>query len=128
MTETGKTVAGAVAMTVVLAAAAGLALWQGGDDPARRQAVCLAAGAVGLGGLGGWLVGRWSRGRPAAVAVAGSLGATLVRLTPSLAALVWVATTRGPVRAAGAATLVVVFYLAVLATEVLATMILSRKG
>jgi hypothetical protein len=121
MTETGKTVAGAVAMTVVLAAAAGLALWQGGDDPARRQ-------AVGLGGLGGWLVGRWSRGRPAAVAVAGSLGATLVRLTPSLAALVWVATTRGPVRAAGAATLVVVFYLAVLATEVLATMILSRKG
>jgi hypothetical protein len=128
MTETGKTLVGAVLMAAVLAAAAGFALWRGGDDPARRQAVALAAATAGVGGLGGWFVGRWSRGRPAAIAVAGSLGAILVRSFLPLATLAWLTPSGGALRAAGAAGLVVAFYLAVLATDVLATIISGRKG
>jgi len=127
MTEIGKTVGGGAVMAAVLAAAAGLALWQGGDDPVRRQAVALAAATAGVGGLSGWFVGRWSRGRPAATAVAGSLGAILVRSVPPLVALAWITTSGGALRTAGAAELVVAFYLTTLATDVLGTIIGSRK-
>ncbi len=128
MSEVGKTFAGAAAITAVVAGAAAVALWQGGEDPIRRQAVALAAATAGVGGLAGWFVGRWSRGRPAATAVAGSLGAILVRMVPPLVALAWLTTSGGALRAAGAAGLVVAFYLAVLATDVLATMIGGWKG
>jgi len=113
MTETGKTVGGAVLMAAVLGVAAGLALWQGGGDPDRRKAVMF--------------VGRWSRGRPAATAVAASLGVTLVRSMPPLVALAWLTTSGGALRAAGAAGLVVAFYLLLLATDVLVTIISGLK-
>ncbi len=128
MSETGKAVAGGLLMAAVLAAAAGVALWHDGDDPARRQAVALAAATAGVGGLAGWFVGRWSRGQPAATAVAGSLGAILVRSVPPLVALAWITTSGGALRGAGAAGLVVAFYLAVLAPDVLATIIDGWKG
>ncbi len=128
MSEFGKTCVGAAAMIAVVTLAAAVALWRGGDDPIRRQAVALAAATAGVGGLAGWFVGRWSRGRPAATAVAGSLGAGLVRSVPALVALAWITTSGGALRGAGAAGLVVAFYLAVLATDVLATMIGGRKA
>lgn len=128
MTEAGKTVGGAIGLAAVLATAAGLAFWSVGPDPARRRAVALAAAAVGSGALAGWFVGRASRGRPAATAVAGSLGVTVVRLTPPLITLAWLTTAGGEaLKAAGAGEWVVVFYLLLLATDVLATIIGGRK-
>lgn len=128
MTETGKTVGGAVSIAAVLATATGFALWQAGHQPARRQAVALAAAAVGSGALAGWFVGRASRGRPAATAVAGSLGVTVVRLTPPLVTLAWITTSEGSaLRAAGAGEWIVVFYLLLLATDVLLTIIGGQK-
>ena len=128
MNETGKTVGGAVLMAAVLGVAAGLALWQGGGDPDRREAVMLAVAVVGSGALAGWFVGRWSRGRPAATAVAASLGVTLVRSMPPLVTLAWLTTSGGALRVAGAAGLVVAFYLLLLATDVLVTIIGGMKS
>lgn len=126
MKHSGLTIAGIGLFLIVLAVAAAVALSGAGQDAARLQAVALAAATTGAGGIGAWLATRWSRGRPAGPAVAGSLGATLIRTTPPLVALAWSTTSGGSLREAGADGLIVAFYLAVLATQFFLTMIESR--
>lgn len=127
MSEPWRTIAGSGLFLLVLAVAAAVSLAGAGQDPARWQAVALAAATTGAGAIGGWIVSRWSRGRAAGTAVAGGLAATLVRVAPPLVALAWTTTSGGPLREAGAPGLVVAFYLALLATQVLATIIGARK-
>ena len=118
MSEPSKTAAGLAVLFAVLAAAMAVA-WAGGEpSPARWQAILLAAGTAGSGSVAAWLVARWSRGRTAATAVAGGLGGTLLRLAPPLAALAWITTSEGAMREAGAAGLVVSFYLVLLAATI----------
>ncbi|MFM8413870.1 MAG: hypothetical protein ACKOCX_04010 [Planctomycetota bacterium] len=127
MSDPGRTSAVIGLFLVVLAVAVAVALAAPGQDPARWQAVALAATTTGAGALGGWLVSRWSRGQPAGTAVAGGLGATFVRTTPPLVALAWVTTSGGALLRAGAAGLIVAFYLALLATQLFVTIIEARK-
>lgn len=127
MNQPGRSVAGIGLLLLVLAVAVAVALAILGRDPAQVQAVALAAATTGAGAIGGWLVSRWSRGQPAGTAVAAGLGATLVRTTPPLVALAWVTTSGGAIRDAGAAGLIVGFYLALLATQLFVTIIEARK-
>jgi len=112
------TLAGAGLLAAVLAVAAGIALAIGDTGPAQRQAVGFAAVVVMSGSLGGWLTARWGRGRSPGIAAATATAATLVRLTPPLAALAWLASTGGPLAAGGAREFLVIFYLVLLATDV----------
>ncbi len=112
---------------IVLAAAIATAWAVGEPSPARWQAIILAAVASGSGAAAGWLVARWSQGRTAATAVAGGLGSTLVRLAPPLAALGWITTSEGAMQAAGAAGLVVAFYLVLLAATLPLIIMDGRK-
>jgi hypothetical protein len=118
VSEPSKTAAGLAVLLATLAAAMAVA-WAGGErSPVRWQAILLAAGTAGSGSVAAWLVARWSRSRTAATAVAGGLGGTIVRLAPPLAALAWVTTTKGGMREAGAAELLLGFYLILLAATV----------
>lgn len=78
----------AVLIAVVLVTAAG-SLAVLGSDPDHLRAVAFAAAVAGGGAVTGWIVARQGRGGPAAVAVAGGLAATLVRMLPLLVALAW---------------------------------------
>lgn len=127
MRDSRGTLAGIGLFVVVLGVAAAVSLAGSEQDPARWQAVALAAAASGAGAIGGWLASRWSRGQPAGQAVAGSLGATLVRITPPLVALAWSTTSGGKLAAAGAPGLIVAFYLTGLATQFFLTIIGTRK-
>jgi hypothetical protein len=118
---------GAAALVAVLGVITGLALAAVGDDPAQRQAIALAAAIVGGSSIAGWIVSRQGRGRPAAAALASSLGATVVRLGPMLAALAWITTAGGEWREAGAAGWLVAFYLPLLLADIGLTL-LARPG
>lgn len=127
MSEAGKTLAGAAALLAVLAVGIAVADAAGDGGPDHRRAISLAAAVAGTGALAGWLVGRMGRGHRAAIAVAASLGAVLVRLLPPLAGLAWITASEGPARRAGAAGLLVSFYLALLAADVVLTVVMDRK-
>ncbi|MDA1202316.1 MAG: hypothetical protein O3C39_11595 [Planctomycetota bacterium] len=127
MSEPAKTAAGLAVLLAVLALAIGTAWAVGEQSPARWQAIMVAAAAAGSGAAAGWLVTRWSQGRTAATAVAGGLGSTLVRLAPPLAALGWIATSEGSAKEAGAAGLVVIFYVVLLAATLPLIMMDGRK-
>jgi len=118
---------GAAALAAVLGLIAGLALRSVGDDPAQRGAIALAAAIVGGSSLAGWVVSRQGRGQGAAPALASSLGATVVRLGPMLAALAWITTAGGEWREAGAAGWLVAFYLPMLLADIGLTL-LARPG
>jgi hypothetical protein len=109
---------GPVAFLVVLGITAAIALAWAGDDAPRRQAVFFAAAVAGGGALVGWAVTWLSRGREPAVAVAGGMGATLVRLGPMLVALGWISVVDPGLKAAGAGELLVLFYLPLLAVDI----------
>lgn len=114
----GLWLVGPVAFLVVLAITAAFALAWAGDDAHRRQAVFFAAAVAGGGALAGWVVTWLSRGRGPGVAVAGGMGATLVRLGPMLVALGWISTVDPGLRSAGAGELLVLFYLPLLAVDI----------
>lgn len=114
----GTTAAGSVVLLAVLGIAVATALGWADGDPRRTQATMLAAATSGCGALSGWLLARWARGQQPATAVATGLGATLLRLAPPLAALAWLSTPGNPLREVGAAGLLLVFYLALLAADV----------
>ncbi len=122
------TVVGAATLMAVLAVATGIAWVSAGDDPLRRRAILFAASITGCAALSGWMFSRISRGRDAATAIAGGLGASLARLAPMLAALAWVSTQEGGLRAAGAAGLLVAFYLPLLAADILLTILAGPGG
>ncbi len=115
----------ATTLTVV-ALAAGVALVRGGG-PGHPQAVAFAAGVCVAGGIAGWLVCL----RPAVSAstrVAAVLGTVAVRILPALLGLAWLQKDGGELRTAGAGGLLVAFYLAALAADLIRTILESRGG
>ena len=134
-----RTIAGFVVLCAVLGllAAAAATFWvQGGpaDGSADRAAALRMVTAVcGTASLGGWIVARLGAGDPA-LAVSRSLAAILLRLLLPLALLGWLSTPAGAwpeadrMRQAGAVGLLVVFYLSLLATDILLHIMWGPKG
>jgi hypothetical protein len=122
--RTGITLLGGVGVLGgVLALAVSVALAVLGTGPAQLRGIALAAGVAGSGSIAGWIVARWGRGKNAGLAVAGSLGATLVRLFPVLIALGWIMSREEGAGGVRADVLLVVFYLLLLATDIVLNMI-----
>ena len=130
MTTPGNTARSTVVGVVLLAAAftvaVAVALRWAGDDPLRRQSVMLAASTTASGSLVGWLVARWGRDRAAGTAVAAGLGAPLLRIAPPLAALAWLGGPGRPLRDAGAGSVLVAFYLLLLAVDIALHIMMPR--
>ncbi len=123
VTLVGLAVLGGVLATVTV-----VATTLAGDDPLRQKAIVFAAVVSGTAALAGWIVSRWSRGKGPATAMAGGLGATLMRLAPMLAALAWLSTQEGGIRDAGAAGWLVAFYLPLLAADIVLTFLTGPRG
>ncbi len=109
---------GAVTLVAVAAIAAAVALSAGELRPGRGAAIGLAAGVCLFGSLSGWIAGRWAP-RNAALAVAAGLAAVCLRVFPPLAALAWIQAAGEKWRESGAAGWLLIFYLALLATDIL---------
>ncbi|MEN9666835.1 MAG: hypothetical protein RLZZ326_3198 [Planctomycetota bacterium] len=132
-----KTLLGALILLAVLVLLAAAAIAHGGPTrlggPAWLRAVAVVAGVCSLSSLGGWFVARLGAGG-AALAVSGSLGGIVLRLVLPLLLLGWLsvdpATAPGAVslREAGAGGLLVVFYLTLLATDILLHIMWGPKG
>ncbi len=132
-----KTLQGAVILLTVLAMVSIAALAHGGPTRLGGQewlrAVALVAGVCGVSSLGGWFVSRLGAGGPA-LAVSGSLGGIALRLLLPLLLLGWLSAdpasipAAGRLRAAGAGGLLVVFYLTLLATDILLHIMWGPKG
>jgi hypothetical protein len=120
-------VGGSLILIAVLATAAILALAVGPQDPGRLAAVGFATAVAGVGSVAGWLASRRTASSPAA-AVGGGLAATALRLAPPLAGLAWLSGGGGDFRRAGADSLLVVFYLALLATTIFLDIMEGRPG
>jgi len=102
----------------VLAGTAGLALLSGGGKPRVGEAIAFAAAICLAGGVGGWVVARWPTRNPA-LGVSKGLAAVTLRIFLPLAALGWLQAGGGGLREAGADQFLLIFYLALLATDIL---------
>ena len=107
---------GPAAAVVAVAAAAGVAWCMDHATPARRQAIVLAAAVCLAGNITAWAVGRQAATTPSG-RVTASLAAVGLRLFPALAALGWLQSSGGELRAAGGGELLLVFYLAAVAAD-----------
>lgn len=116
--DLGWTLFGTAVLAAVLASAAGLAIVTGGETPRTSEAVAFAATICLAGGVGGWIVARWPTTNPAS-GVAKGLGAVALRIFLPLVAMGWLQAGGGPLREAGADRFVLIFYLALLATDIL---------
>ena len=116
--ELAWTVFGTAVLAGVLAVAAGLACMAGASRPRWNEAVFFAATVCFCGAVGGWIVARWPTTKPA-IGVAKGLGAVTLRIFLPLAALGWLQSGRNGLRDAGADSLLLIFYLALLATDIL---------
>jgi len=123
-----STLAGVAALSTTLAVAAGIAWASVGGDFEQERAIVFAASITGFAVVSGWILGRWSRGRGPVTALAGGLGSTFVRLAPMLAALGWVTVRESGLRDAGAAGWLVAFYLPLLTTDILLTVLTAPRG
>ncbi len=112
------TLIGTAVLAAVLAGAAGLAVATAGATPRAGEAIAFAAMICLAGGVGGWVVARWPTGNPA-LGVAKGLGAVALRIFLPLAALGWLQAGDSGLREAGADRFLLVFYLALLATDIL---------
>jgi hypothetical protein len=117
---------GAVVLLGVLTAMVLVALAAGDGSPSFHRAVAFTAAVCGGAALAGWIVSRWPCRSPA-TAVAAGLAAILVRVTAPLAALAWLQSGGETLRAAGADRLLVSFYLALLATDVVLNIACREK-
>jgi hypothetical protein len=115
--ELAWTGVGVAVLGVVLAAGTALAIACGGHDPGWSAAVRFAAGVSLVGSMGGWLLARWPTVNPAS-GVAKGLGAVMLRMFLPLTALSWLQSGGRELRAAGADKLLLIFYLALLATDI----------
>ena len=116
--ELGWTLFGTAVLAAVLASAAGLAIVAGGETPQTSEAVAFAATICLAGGVGGWIIARWPTSNPAS-GVANGLGAITLRIFLPLVAMGWLQAGGGWLREAGADRFVLIFYLAMLATDIL---------
>ena len=108
-------------VAVLLGTAAGVAavaLAVGPDRPGWRSAIAFAAASCLPGALVAWIVTRLPIAAPA-VAVAAPLAAITLRIMPPLIALAWLSAPQNTPVDAGAAPLLVGFYLALLASDIL---------
>jgi hypothetical protein len=108
---------GVAVLLAVLAVAVAGCLAVLGIDADHVRAVAFAAVVAGGGAVTGWIVARQGRGGPAAVAVAGGLAATLVRLLPLLVALAWLIGRDQSSWEGAAGGLLVAFHLVLLLTD-----------
>lgn len=118
---------GAGVLLGVLAAATTAALLLGPDRPHWPAAVGFAAAVTGVATLGGWFVGRRRASSPGG-GVAAALGGTAFRLLLPLAALGWLATGAPALAEAGGQALLVAFYLPLLATTIILTIMGRAEG
>lgn len=114
----GWTLFGTAVLAAVLAGTSGLAIATRGKTPRAGEAIAFAATICLAGGIGGWVVARWPTVNPA-LGVAKGLGAVTLRIFLPLAALGWLQTGGSGLREAGADRFVLIFYLALLATDIL---------
>ncbi|MDA1041118.1 MAG: hypothetical protein O3A37_12640 [Planctomycetota bacterium] len=119
-------VIGTSVLLAVLAAAVVIALATGDGTPSSRRAVAFTAAVCGVGAVTGWLISRWPCRNPA-TAVAAGLTAVCFRIATPLVALAWLQTGGQALRAAGANLLLVGFYLALLATDVVLNVLWAEK-
>ena len=112
------TAIGTAVLIAVLAVAAGVAMAATGETPRAGEAVAFAASICLLGGVGGWVVARWPTRDPA-LGVAKGMGAVTLRMFLPLAALGWLQFGQSGLREAGADNFLLVFYLLLLATDIL---------
>lgn len=117
---------GATVLVAVVATVATGALSTGDRTPGRAQVIMVMAGICLAGSLGGWLIGRFEPTDPAQ-AVAMGLGVVCIRFLPGLAALAWLQSAGGRLREHGAAEWLLVFYLALLASDILLRIIGTRR-
>lgn len=132
-----KTLLGAALLLTILAVLAGAAIARGGPsgvgESEWRRAVAIVSGVCGVSSLGGWLVARLGAGGPA-LAVSGALGGSGLRLLLPLLLLGWLsldpatAPAAGRLRDAGAGGLLVVFYLTLLASDILLHIMWGPQG
>lgn len=120
------TIYGILALGAVLCVAVLAALWLGDGSPSRSRAIAFSAIVSGVAALSGWIAARWPKRTPG-MAVAGGLAAVALRLALPLAALGWLQTSGHHLRAVGADGLLVVFYLSLLATDVVLHMMISVR-
>lgn len=119
---------GAVALACVAACVALIALACGDGSLSWQRTVAFSGGLVLTGCLAAWFIGRWPHRSPA-MAVAGGLAAVVVRIMVPLAALAWVRFSDTGPRPAGADLLLLVFYLPLLATDILLNIMeMKRSG
>lgn len=116
---------GSLTLAAILAVAAVAALVVGPRGPRWTEAVAFAAALAGTGSVAGWLASRRTASSPAG-AVGGGLTATVLRIAPPLAGLAWLSVGGGELRRAGADSLLVIFYLALLATSIFLDIIGGR--
>ncbi len=114
----GWTLVGTAILATVLLGATGAAIATAGDTPRAAEAIAFAATICLVGGIGGWVVARWPSRNPA-LGVAKGLAAVTLRIFLPLMALGWLQTGGTGLRAAGADRYVLIFYLALLATDIL---------
>ena len=112
------TLAGAAILLSVLAVAVAGALATADAAPGRRRAIGFAAGICLVTSLGAWLAARAAPADPAR-AVGLGMAAVGLRIFPLLVALGWLQVAGGSLRTDGAAEWMLVFYLALLATDIL---------
>ena len=119
-------VIGTSVLLAVLAAAVGVALAAGDGTPSSCRAVAFTAAVCGGGAVGGWLISRFPCRNPATTVAAG-LAAVFFRIATPLVALAWLQTGGQALRTAGADRFLVVFYLTLLATDIVLNILWAEK-
>jgi len=122
---TRDTLLGAGVLAGVLAAAVLVAAAWGAGRPLWGLAVGYAAVITGVSSIAGWIMARRATTDPLRHGWA-ALVVTVVRVFPATASLAWLSAAGGPLREAGAAGLIVAFYLVLLAATIFLHMMWDR--
>ncbi|MEI6255805.1 MAG: hypothetical protein WCQ77_04075 [Planctomycetota bacterium] len=117
------TLLGVAALLAVAAGIAGAAWATAPGRPGWWEAIAFAVAVALPGSLLAWIIARLPTAAPA-IAVAWPLAGVSVRIIPPLVAIAWLSAAQTWLRDAGAAPLLVIFYLGLLATDILLHIIL----
>ena len=121
------TILGACVLMAILASMAVAALAAGDGNQSWRRAIAFSTAVCGSGALAGWLIARLPYRSPV-MGVAGGLGAVLARIAVPLGGLAWLQGGGSHFCGPGADRLLAVFYLALLATDVILHIIGSLRS